>query len=194
MVTAKGSMSIGRESLQVFLCCRRHGVPASFTAGGQSWRNMAWTGNKKAFCVLLFAKTESIVTVQRRFRITYVVGNCKTQNAFLFPVHAMFLHGCPLAVKPAGTPRRLRHKRTWTDSLPFRRDHPGYCTAEVGNPRGTYELPCIYNLPPIWNVYFCGCDVYWEFMSGVSILLIQFLLNMYSVTIIHAGTEWAHGA
>jgi hypothetical protein len=22
------------------------------------------------------------------------------------------------------------------------RDHPGYCTADVGNPRGTYELPC----------------------------------------------------
>jgi hypothetical protein len=26
---------------------------------------------------------------------------------------------------------------------PLRRDHPGYCTAEVGNPGGTYELPCI---------------------------------------------------
>ena len=25
---------------------------------------------------------------------------------------------------------------------PLRRDHPGYCTAEIGNPRGTYELPC----------------------------------------------------
>jgi hypothetical protein len=23
------------------------------------------------------------------------------------------------------------------------RDHPGYCTAEVGNPGGTYELPYI---------------------------------------------------
>jgi hypothetical protein len=29
---------------------------------------MAWTGNKKAFCVLEFAKTDSIVTVQRRFQ------------------------------------------------------------------------------------------------------------------------------
>jgi len=26
--------------------------------------------------------------------------------------------------------------------LPIRRDHPGYCTAEVGNPGRTYELPC----------------------------------------------------
>ena len=32
---------------------------------------MAFTVNKKAFCVLEFAKTESIVTVQRRFRIMY---------------------------------------------------------------------------------------------------------------------------
>ena len=32
---------------------------------------MAFTVNKKAFCVLEFAKTESIVTVQRRFRISY---------------------------------------------------------------------------------------------------------------------------
>ena len=32
---------------------------------------MAFTVNKKAFCVLKFAKTESIVTVQRIFRIMY---------------------------------------------------------------------------------------------------------------------------
>jgi hypothetical protein len=39
-------------------------------------------------------------------------------NAFLFPVHAMFRHNCHLAVKPASTPRRLGHKKTWRDSLP----------------------------------------------------------------------------
>jgi len=32
---------------------------------------MAFTVNVKAFCVLEFAETESIVTVQRRFRIMY---------------------------------------------------------------------------------------------------------------------------
>ena len=32
---------------------------------------MAFIVNKKAFCVLEFAKTESIVTVQQRFRIIY---------------------------------------------------------------------------------------------------------------------------
>jgi hypothetical protein len=26
----------------------------------------------------------------------------------------------------------------------FWRDHPAYCTAESGNPGGTYELPCVY--------------------------------------------------
>jgi len=32
---------------------------------------MAFIVNKKVFCILEFAKTESIVTVQRRFRIMY---------------------------------------------------------------------------------------------------------------------------
>jgi hypothetical protein len=40
-------------------------------------------------------------------------------NAFLFPVHAMFHHDCPLAVKPASTPWRLVHKKNWRDSLPI---------------------------------------------------------------------------
>ena len=31
----------------------------------------------------------------------------------------MFRHDCPLAVKPASTPRRLVHKKTWRDSLPI---------------------------------------------------------------------------
>jgi hypothetical protein len=46
-------------------------------------------------------------------------GNSKTQNASLFLVHAMFRHDCPLVVKPASTPRRLVHKKTWRDFLPI---------------------------------------------------------------------------
>ena len=38
-------------------------------------------------------------------------ANSKTQKAFLFPVHAMFRHDCPLAVEPASTPRRLVHQK-----------------------------------------------------------------------------------
>jgi hypothetical protein len=48
-----------------------------------------------------------------------VLANFNTQNALLFPVHAMFRHDCPLAVKPASTPQRLVHKNTWRDSLPI---------------------------------------------------------------------------
>jgi hypothetical protein len=48
-----------------------------------------------------------------------VLANYKTQNAFLFPVHTMFHHDCPLVVKPASTPRSLVHKKTWRDSLPI---------------------------------------------------------------------------
>jgi len=43
--------------------------------------------------------------------IDSILANSKTQNTFLFPVHAMFRHDCPLAVKPASTPRRLVHKK-----------------------------------------------------------------------------------
>jgi hypothetical protein len=46
-----------------------------------------------------------------------VLGNSKTQNAFLSPEPAMFLHDCPLAVKPANTPWWLLPEQTWRDSL-----------------------------------------------------------------------------
>jgi hypothetical protein len=40
-----------------------------------------------------------------------ILANSNTHNASLFPVHAMFSHDCPLAVKPASMPRRLVHKK-----------------------------------------------------------------------------------
>jgi hypothetical protein len=36
-----------------------------------------------------------------------VLANSKTQNAFFFPVHAMFHHDCPVAVRPASMPWHL---------------------------------------------------------------------------------------
>jgi hypothetical protein len=39
-----------------------------------------------------------------------VLANSKTTYAFLFLVHSMFRHDCPLAVKPASTPPRLEQK------------------------------------------------------------------------------------
>src|SRR5215469_7648191 len=65
----------------------------------------------------------SVWHIVRNLRCTVtidsVLANSKTQNAFLFLVHAMFRHDCPLEVKPASTPRHLVHKKTWRDSLLF---------------------------------------------------------------------------
>jgi hypothetical protein len=89
----------------------------------------------------------SVWYVFRNLRCTVTIDSVlANSNAFLFPVDAMFRHDCPLAVNPASTPRRLRQKidRFSTNLYaPLRRDHSGYCTAEVGNPGGTYELLCI---------------------------------------------------
>jgi hypothetical protein len=83
--------------------------------------------------------------------IDSVLANSKTQNAFLFPVHAMFWHDCP----PSGemckyamslsTQTKFERFSTYWYAL-LRRDLPGYCTAEFGNPGGAYELPCSYLL------------------------------------------------
>ena len=49
--------------------------------------------------------------------IDSVLAISKTQNAFLFTVHAIFRHDYPLAVEPASTPRTLVQKKTLRDSL-----------------------------------------------------------------------------
>ena len=51
--------------------------------------------------------------------IDSVLANSKTQNAFLFTVHAIFRHDYPLALEPASTPRPLVQKKTLRDSLPI---------------------------------------------------------------------------
>jgi hypothetical protein len=65
----------------------------------------------------------SVWYVVRNHRYTVPIdpdlANSKTHNAFLFPVHAMFRHDCPLAVKPASTPQCLVHKKTWRDPVPI---------------------------------------------------------------------------
>ena len=45
--------------------------------------------------------------------IDSVLANSKTQNAFLFTVHAIFHHDYPLALEPASTPRPLVQKKLW---------------------------------------------------------------------------------
>ena len=51
--------------------------------------------------------------------IDSVLANSKTQNALLFTVNVIFLHGYPLAVEPGSTPRSLVQKKTWRNSLPI---------------------------------------------------------------------------
>jgi hypothetical protein len=79
--------------------------------------------------------------------IDSVLANSKTQNSFLFPVHAMFRHDCSLVVKPASTPWRLVQKKSWRDTLPIDMLLStvclNCCAADFGNSGGTYELPCI---------------------------------------------------
>jgi len=60
----------------------------------------------------------------------------------------MFLHDCPLAPKPASTPRRLLHKKI-LERISTYRYAPfccvclGCCVAEFESSGGTYKLPCI---------------------------------------------------
>ena len=45
--------------------------------------------------------------------IDSVLANSKTQNAFLFTVHAIFRHDYPLAVEPPSTPRPPVQKKNF---------------------------------------------------------------------------------
>ena len=51
--------------------------------------------------------------------IDSVLANSKTQNAFLFTLHAIVCHDYPLAVEPKSTPRTLVQKKNLRDSLPI---------------------------------------------------------------------------
>jgi len=76
--------------------------------------------------------------------IDSVLANFKTQNAFLFTVHAIFRRDYPLAVVPASTPRPLVQKKNFERFstywyVPFCRVCLGYCAVEFGSSGGTYE-------------------------------------------------------
>jgi len=58
-------------------------------------------------------------TLRCTVTIDSVLANYKTQNAFLFAVHAIFRHDYPLAVEPASTPRPPSTKKPLRDSLPI---------------------------------------------------------------------------
>jgi hypothetical protein len=84
--------------------------------------------------------------------IDSVLANSKTQNALLFPVHAMFRHDSHLAMKPASTPRRLVHKNTWRDSLPI--DMLPFAVTIPATVPQTSEIPeGLMNYPVQWSPY-----------------------------------------
>jgi len=75
--------------------------------------------------------------------IDSVLANSKTQNAFLFTVHAIFRHDYPLVVEPASTPRPLVPKNLLRFSTywyaPFCCVCLGCCAVEFGSSGGTHE-------------------------------------------------------
>ena len=69
-----------------------------------------------------------------------ILADSKTQNAFLFPVHAMFRHDCPLKVKLASTQWNLANKKkTWRDSAPIDMFLSAVSVLVVGQPSS--EVP-----------------------------------------------------
>jgi hypothetical protein len=158
-------MWISRESLQVFLCARRRGVLGGFTARRQTWRNMAWTGNKEVLCFGICHNCDGATEVSDHVPHRTTYG--KNSSWVVHEIQAEWLPVRCETKRPAGAIGRdcrgvretfvrcsichQGHDRNleclslcWHATL--RRDHPGYCTAEVGNPGGSYELPCIRNM------------------------------------------------
>ena len=74
---------------------------------------MAFTVNRKAFCVLEFAKTESVVTVQRRFRIMYHTEQPKDKTIREWYMNSSRVAACALrneqAVRAYGPGRPIGH-------------------------------------------------------------------------------------
>jgi hypothetical protein len=91
------------------------------TAGGGEHVNSG--RGTPSFCVSV---RYTVRNLRCTVKINSVLANSKTQNAFLSPVHAMFRHDCPLAVKPASTPRcqlppppQKKEEKYWRDFLPI---------------------------------------------------------------------------
>jgi len=83
-------------------------------------------------------------------QMSIFLANFKTHSAFLFPVHAMFRHDCPLAVNPASTPRRPVHKKkTRRDSLHI--DMPLFSVSVLVVAHPSSEVPEGLMNYPVYN-------------------------------------------
>ena len=158
-------MSIEGETLQVSVLPYKGSICPPLVNPDKSFshtlygpgRPVRFTAHRQPLCCNFMYHSQIVLSVRgsvwymaRNHRCTVTIDsilvNCKTQNAFLSPVHAIFRHDCPLAVKPASTPQRLLPEQTWTDSLPIHMLFLlclGCCAVEYGSSGGTKELPCI---------------------------------------------------
>ena len=82
------------------------GRPLRFAAHRQP---LCWNFMYQSRIVLYVGGSVRYMVRNPRCTVTIdsVLANSKTQNAFLFTVHAIFRHDYPLAVEPASTPRSL---------------------------------------------------------------------------------------
>jgi len=111
--------------------------------------SMSTEGEILQFSVLPYRCSICPLLVTRQMSNLAILTESKTQNASLFPVHAMFRHVCPLTVKLASTQWNLANKKKNLERfctywyVPFCCVCLGCCAAEFGISGGTYELPCI---------------------------------------------------
>ena len=131
MITPNGSMSTEGETLQVSVLPYRCSIFVDFwglltnvsrtrstvLADGPG-RPLHFAVHRQPLCWnfmyhswIVLSVGGSVRYMVRNLRCTVtidsVLANSKTQNAFLFTVHAIFRHDYPLAVEPASMPRPL---------------------------------------------------------------------------------------
>ena len=99
-------------ALELFGLADGPGRPLRFAAHRQP---LCW--NFMYHSRIVLSVGDSVRYMIRNLRCTVtidsVLANSKTQNAFLFTVHAIFHHNYPLAVEPTSTPRPLVPKKLW---------------------------------------------------------------------------------
>jgi hypothetical protein len=185
MVTPKGSISIGRKSLQVFCVLGAVGYLQVSPLGGSRVETWLGHGIRKRSVSWNLPKLNQLWWCNRGFRPRTTQNHPRTNQlvsgtwnsgkvaacSFLCdggpkpPLHRhnslsfgkfqdtkRFLIACPRHVSswlpPSGEICKYA-TAPWTRKIferfstywytPLRHDHSGYCTADVGNPKGTYK-------------------------------------------------------
>ena len=94
------------------------GRPLRFAAHRQP---LCWNFMYHSRIVLSLGGSVRYMVRNLRYTVTIdsVLAISKTQNAFLFTVHAIFRHDYPLALEPASTPRPKVQNKTLRVSLPI---------------------------------------------------------------------------